>query len=218
MEKAKVLKVNGGYPLHTFEEVEDIYSVYITSSEDRQRIKEAYEFILEKHSGQLRKSGEPYYHHLLEVAYILAELHCGPNTIISGFLHDVVEDTNYTIDDIKKEFGDKVAGLVASESENKRPELPEEETWKIRKEETLEHLKDASIETKIVTLGDKLSNIRAIYRDYLELGDRLWDRFNQKDKSEHAWYYSSIADLLSDLNKYPAWKEYKDLVNRVFGE
>ena len=83
---------------------------------------------------------------------------------------------------------------------------------------TLEHLKNASIETKIVTLGDKLSNIRAIYRDYLELGDRLWDRFNQKDKSEHAWYYSSIADLLSDLNKYPAWKEYKDLVNRVFGE
>lgn len=176
-------------------------------------------FAVNAHAGMVRKgTNTPYIVHPMEAAAIVASMTNDKEVIAAAALHDVVEDTNYTIDDIKKEFGDKVAGLVASESENKRPELPEEETWKIRKEETLEHLKNASIETKIVTLGDKLSNIRAIYRDYLELGDRLWDRFNQKDKSEHAWYYSSIADLLSDLNKYPAWKEYKDLVNRVFGE
>ena len=68
MEKEKVLKVNGGYPLHTFEDIEDIYSVYITSKEDKAMIREAYEFIMMKHEGQLRRSGEPYYHHLLEVA------------------------------------------------------------------------------------------------------------------------------------------------------
>ena len=69
-----------------------------------------------------------------------------------------------------------------------------------------------------MTLGDKLSNIRAMYRDYLEIRDELWNRFNQKDKSEHAWYYKTIAELLSDLSDIPAYKEYVELVDEVFGE
>lgn len=162
-------------------------------------------FAVNAHTGMVRKGTDtPYIVHPMEAAAIVASMTNDKEVIAAAALHDVVEDTNYTIDYIKKEFGNRVASLVASETENKRPELPEEETWKIRKEETLEYLKDAPTETKIVTLGDKLSNIRAIYRDYLELGDKLWDRFNQKDKSEHAWYYSSIVGLLSDLNKYPA--------------
>ena len=99
--------VNGGYPLHTFQEVEDIYMTYISSPEDRRRIVEAYNFILQKHEGQTRKSGEPYYHHLVEVAYILVNLQCGPNTIIAGLLHDVVEDTDVTVEDIKKVWAKK---------------------------------------------------------------------------------------------------------------
>lgn len=175
-------------------------------------------FAVNAHTGMVRKGTDtPYIVHPMEAVVIVASMTSDKEVIAATVLHDVVEDTGHTIEDIKKEFGDRVAGLVASESENNRPELPEEETWKIRKEETLEHLKNASIETKMATLGDKLSNIRAIYRDYLKLGDKLWDRFNQKDKSEHTWYYSSIADLLSGLRKYPAWKEYKDLVNKVFG-
>ena len=104
--------VNGGYPLHTFQEVEDIYMLYISSPEDRRRIEEAYNFIIEKHQGQTRKSGEPYYHHLIEVAYILASLQSGPNTIIAGLLHDVVEDTDVTVEDIKKRWGEEVARIV----------------------------------------------------------------------------------------------------------
>ena len=95
--------VNGGYPLHTYEDVEEIFLSYISSKQDRQRIRSAYEFILKKHDGQKRKSGEPYYHHLIEVAYIIASLHAGPNTIIASFLHDVVEDTDVTIEDIQAE-------------------------------------------------------------------------------------------------------------------
>ena len=104
--------INGGYPLHTFQEVEDIYMLYISSPEDRRRIEEAYNFIIEKHKGQVRKSGEPYYHHLIEVAYILANLQSGPNTIIAGLLHDVVEDTDVTVEDIKKRWGEEVARIV----------------------------------------------------------------------------------------------------------
>lgn len=110
-----------------------------------------------------------------------------------------------------------MARLVATESEDKREDLPPEETWKIRKQETLEHLKNATREEKMITLGDKLSNIRAIYRDYSVVGDELWKRFNQKDKSEHAWYYRSIAELLSELGDTFAYKEYVGLVGKVFG-
>jgi myo-inositol-1(or 4)-monophosphatase len=68
----------------------------------------------------------------------------------------------------------------------------------------------------MIALGDKLSNVRAIYRDYQALGDKLWDRFNQKDKSEHGWYYRSIADATKELSKYPAWQEYERLVSILF--
>ena len=104
-ESEKKVPINGGYPLHTYEDVEEMFLTYISSPEDRRRIRDAYEFILEKHEGQKRKSGEPYYHHLIEVAYIIASLHSGPNTIIAAFLHDVVEDTDVTIEEIQRRGG-----------------------------------------------------------------------------------------------------------------
>jgi myo-inositol-1(or 4)-monophosphatase len=68
----------------------------------------------------------------------------------------------------------------------------------------------------MITLGDKLSNIRSIYRDYNTIGDALWQRFNQKEKNEHYWYYQSIADCLTELETYPAYKEYCDLIDKTF--
>jgi myo-inositol-1(or 4)-monophosphatase len=69
----------------------------------------------------------------------------------------------------------------------------------------------------MITLGDKLSNIRAMYRDYLVLGDELWNRFNQKDPKQHHWYYQGIAACLIELQEYPAYQEYCELVKKVFG-
>lgn len=177
-------------------------------------------FATEAHSGSFRKgTTTPYIVHPMEASAIVATMTNDKTILAAAALHDVVEDTDYTIDDIMKEFGEDVARLVSAESEDKRDNLPSEDTWKIRKQETLDHLKNkATKEEKMITLGDKLSNIRAMYRDYLEIGDELWDRFNQKDKSEHAWYYKTIAELLSDLNDTPAYQEYAELVNKVFGE
>jgi GTP diphosphokinase / guanosine-3',5'-bis(diphosphate) 3'-diphosphatase len=98
-----------GMHLHTFAEVQEVFFAYITKPEDREKIQKAYEFANEKHAGVFRKSGEPYIHHLIEVAYILAQLQAGPATITAGFLHDVVEDTDVTLDDIRRLFGDEVA-------------------------------------------------------------------------------------------------------------
>lgn len=177
-------------------------------------------FATKAHSGSFRKgTTTPYIVHPMEVSAIVATMTDDKTILAAAVLHDVVEDTDYTIDDIKKEFGENVARLVSAESEDKRDNLPPKATWKIRKQETLDYLKNqASKEEKMIALGDKLSNIRAIYRDYLEIGDELWNRFNQKDKSEHAWYYKSIAELLSDLSDIPAYQEYVELVDKVFSE
>jgi myo-inositol-1(or 4)-monophosphatase len=128
-----------------------------------------------------------------------------------------LEDTDVTFEQLEQKFG-HIAELVAEESENKRENQLPEQTWKIRKQETIEHFQNrATKEAKMIALGDKLSNIRAIYKDYQTLGDSLWERFNQKDKSEQGRYYKAMRDVLSELKDYPAWQEYSKLVDRVFG-
>ena len=163
MENKKA-PVNGGYPLHTFQEVEDIYMLYISSEDDRRRIKEAYDFIMHKHNGQFRKSGEPYYHHLVEVAYILASLQCGPNTIIAGLLHDVVEDTDVSIDEIKRRWGEEVSKIVDALTKIQRLKLS-----KITSEEfeAEDHRKifigmAKDIRVIIIKLADRLHNLRTL--------------------------------------------------------
>ena len=163
MENKKPL-VNGGYPLHTFQEVEDIYMLYISSSEDRKRIREAYDFIMLKHSNQFRKSGEPYYHHLIEVAYILASLQCGPNTIISGLLHDVVEDTDVTVEDIKKRWGEEVSKIVDALTKIQRLKLSKITSEEFEAEDHrkifLGMAKD--IRVILIKLADRLHNLRTL--------------------------------------------------------
>lgn len=174
-------------------------------------------FATKAHEGQFRKGTQiPYILHPMEAAAIVGTMTTDEEIIAGAVLHDVVEDTDTTVEDVINLFGARVGSLVASESENKREELPAESTWKVRKQETLDHLKTASIEVKMITLGDKLSNVRAIYRDYQKIGDELWQRFNQKDRKEHYWYYSSIAECLPELCEYQAYKEYCELVEIVF--
>ena len=164
MSKESKTLVNGGYPLHTFEQLEEKYKEYITKESDIKAIREAYQFIVNKHEGQFRKSGEPYYHHLLEVAYILASLRTGPITIIAGLLHDVVEDTDTSIDDIKKIWGEEVAKIVDSLTKIQRLKLS-----KISSEnfEAEDHRKifigmAKDIRVIIIKLADRLHNMRTL--------------------------------------------------------
>ena len=174
-------------------------------------------FATKVHKGQFRKGTEiPYILHPMEAAAIVGTMTTDNEIIAGAVLHDVVEDTDTTVQQVQELFGERVSKLVAAESEDKRENLSAESTWKIRKQETLDHLKTAPIDVKMITLGDKLSNIRAINRDYNTIGDTFWQRFNQKDKNEHYWYYQSIADCLKELNEYPAYKEYCELVKKIF--
>ena len=156
--------VNGGYPLHTFEQLEEVYKQYISDPKDLESIRRAYDFILEKHKGQTRKSGEPYYHHLIEVAYIIASLKSGPVTITAGLLHDVVEDTDTTIEDIEKGWGSEVAKIVDSLTKIQRLKLSKIESVDFEAED---HRKifigmAKDIRVILIKLADRLHNMRTL--------------------------------------------------------
>ncbi len=181
-------------------------------------VEKAVIFAAKAHEGMLRKGTSiPYIVHPIEAGAIAASLTDDTEVIAAAILHDVLEDTDTTESDIEKEFGSEVLRLVKGDSENKREDLPPEETWKIRKSETIDYLKNkADKKEKIIALSDKLSNLRAIYRDYINLGDKFWNRFNQKDKNEHAWYYGSFVETLSEYKGTAAYEEYCELINKVF--
>ena len=91
-------------------------------------------------------------------------------------------------------------------------------TWKERKQRDMDNLKAASREVKIVAIGDKLSNMRAIARDYRQKGDALWQIFRVKDKATHAWRYKGLRDALQELKDTFAFQEFDQLVEEIFGE
>lgn len=175
-------------------------------------------FAAQRHSGQRRKMQDtPYILHPIEVASIVGTMTADQETLAAAVLHDTVEDAGVTFEEIQENFGKRVALLVMTETENKREDRPAAETWRLRKEETLimlEHTKDSSV--KMMWLGDKLSNIRSFYRQYLKEGDAIWQHCNQKDPAEQAWYYRTIAKCLEELKEYEAYREYVRLVEAVF--
>lgn len=176
-------------------------------------VEKAVAFATRCHAGTYRKGTRiPYIVHPLETAVITSMMTKEEDMICAALLHDVVEDAGVTKEQLSKEFGIHVAQLVMDETEDKT------KSWKERKRNTLNHLKLASREGKILVLADKLSNLRTTARDYLLLGDGIWDRFNEKDKSQHAWYYVGVLECLTELKDYPAYEEYQNLCKLVFGQ
>ena len=183
-------------------------------------VSEAVVFAVKAHDGMRRKKSEaPYILHPMEAAVIVGTMTDDQNLIAAAALHDVVEDAGITIEEVEEKFGKRVRDLVASETEDKRADLPPTATWRVRKEESLEVLKNATDEAVLmVWLGDKLANMRALYRDFKVEGVAMWQRFNQQDPAEQAWYYRSIVRLTKALSHTSAWIEYKALTELVFGK
>lgn len=166
-----------------------------------------------------KKSASPYILHPMEAAAIVGTMTDDQNLIAAAILHDVVEDAGVSIEEIELRFGKRVRELVESETEDKRTDLPPVDTWRIRKEESLDVLKNTDDKgVLIVWLGDKLANMRSIYREWKMEGDAMWQRFNQKNVTEQAWYYRSIMELTKRLSDTSAWIEYKTLTELVFGK
>ena len=180
----------------------------------------AAEFAIRAHSGTVRKKEHiPYILHPMEVASIAATMSHEEELLAAAMLHDTVEDTDTSAEEIMDLFGSRVAELVASETEDKHRGRPATETWAIRKEESIAELKSTDDQAvKILWLSDKLSNMRSFHRMWLIQGDDMWKSFHQTDPAKQAWYYRTIMDAVSELREYDAWKEYRHLVEEVFQE
>ena len=174
-------------------------------------------FAVKAHEGQMRKDGSSYILHPLEVAVIAGTMTNDTDVLAAAVLHDTVEDTDTTADDILNSFGPRVAELVAHETEDKRPEMKASDSWKIRKEESLAVLKDSDVNSKILWVSDKLSNMRSLVRDYDTMGEKVFERFNEKDPKEQRWYHETVLEYTKELAEYSAYKEYKSLFDKVFG-
>ncbi len=184
------------------------------------KIENALIFAAKAHAGKYRKGTErPYIIHPLEVMSIVMRFTDDEDVLTAAVLHDTVEDTSVTIQRIEKEFGPRVAGLVASVTEDKKRQLPPEATWRARKWEMLFRMKKAERDVKIIWFADCLSNIRDIKMDYDRIGDDLWERFNQKDKELQGWYYRETVILLDDyyFEDDDLFRDFADLVFTVFG-
>ena len=175
---------------------------------DKEKIDFAFVYATEKHSKQFRKQTKiPYIVHIYEVYQYLREEGADQTTLIGGILHDIIEDTGTTAEEITNNFGDEVAKIVESESEDKR--LPYLE----RKTLHMQRLSKCDERTKLINCADKLSNLRSIYLDLCYFKDDVWNKFNGS-KDEIKKYYGMALEALksiSDREIYKKLKKYYDL-------
>lgn len=176
-------------------------------------INTAITFAAKAHINQRRKGTDiPYITHPFAVGMMLQKAQCSEEVIAAGILHDTLEDTNVTYNDIVETFGVRVAKLVQAASEHNKS-LP----WEARKQHTINMLKDISSEELQVIVADKLHNLQSIEADFQANGDSIWQRFNRGKRDQH-WYYASIVKALSSRKKeFKLIRELEREVKNVFG-
>ena len=186
---------------------------------DTTLVDAAIRFAVDAHAGTERRGkGFPYVIHVLEAMSIVATMTSDPELLAAAALHDTVEDTDVTLDRIREVFGARVASLVETETDIQLSEDGRQKSWRERKQAAIDRLAATSREAKMVALGDKLSNMRAIARDYRVKGDALWHIFHAPGgRADHAWHYCGLASSLSELSDTDAYREFTDLIERVFG-
>ncbi|MCG8604815.1 HD domain-containing protein [bacterium] len=177
---------------------------------------QAIEFAARAHSGQYRKTTRvPYIIHPLSVAKILIQNGCSEEVVTAGVLHDTLEDTSVTIQDLQKNFGSRVAQLIECASEP-----PKSESWETRKQHTLDLLKTASLEVMMIVGADKLDNVRSIREDYCKLGESIWSCFS-RPKEQQSWYFESLVEIFAEhqgeVGQVDLFQEFAWEVEKLFG-
>lgn len=171
----------------------------------------AAQFAIEAHHGTERRGkGFPYILHPMEAAIIVSSITNDPEMLAAAILHDTVEDTDATIEQIEELFGKRVAQLVNIDTAEVG--LP----WRTKRQKQMERIAASNRDSKIVAIGDKLSNLRGITRDYCKQGEELWKRFHAPGgKADIVWYYSGLATALADLADTAPYKEYLTLLEKI---
>ncbi|MCP3031753.1 HD domain-containing protein [Halobacillus sp. A1] len=176
-------------------------------------LSKAEAFAVKAHQGQKRKSSnEDYIVHPIRVAETLKQAGSSEELVCAGYLHDVVEDTPYELEDIEREFGSRVRSLVAAHTEDKT------KSWYERKAHTIETVRISSIDVKSLIIADKLDNLRSIEEHYNIVGEAVWSYF-KAGYDLQKWYYQSVENnMYTGLEeKAPSFfTSYSDAVQRFF--
>ncbi len=174
-------------------------------------INKAIIFATNAHEGQLRKvSQSPFIIHPLAVGCLLADVGEAEEVVVAGILHDTVEDTEVSLEQIGELFGDSVMQLVDGCSENKTL------SWKERKTNTIEFLETASEQVCIITCADKIHNLSVSIEGIREQGKDFFVHFN-KGYEDQKWYYSSIKNVLQQrIPHHPLFEVYKKAYEDAF--
>ena len=182
------------------------------------RFEESLIFSVRKHANQFRKQTNiPYVSHLLATCGLVME-HGGTETeVIAALLHDAAEDQGgvAVLMDIRRRFGDEVADIVMTCSDDMPDDGAEKDEWTVRKKRHIEHLKKSSRSVLLVTMADKIHNLRTILTDLHVLNvEAMWKRFNATPK-ESSWYYRSLQEICAARNDLPKlmFLELTELVN-----
>lgn len=156
----------------------------------------AKEFAIKAHEGQFRKlSGNPVILHPIMVGEILESFGFDEEIITAGYLHDTVEDTSITIEDIENNFGSRVAKLVSYATE------PDQSlSWEERKQHTINVVKTNSIEDIAVILADKISNIECLVEELQLQGLSVFNVFKRGAESQ-LWYFEGVYNAALESNK-----------------
>ncbi len=189
------------------------------SIEDMQRVRDAYTLAAEAHKEQRRKTGEPYIIHPIAVARIVAEeLELGANPVIAAFLHDVVEDTDYTIEDIRERFGDDVAFLVGVVTKQKKEKY--EQSKQVDNYRQILASVQYDVRAILIKLADRLHNMRTL--------DSMRPDKQMKIAGETDYFYAPLANRLglyhikSELEnlsfRYRCPREYAEIDKLICNE
>ena len=191
--------------------VQNMLHLFEKEGNQMNQLEKAQQLATKAHENQTRKnSSEPYIEHPKRVAMLLKEAGFPEEVVIAGYLHDVVEDTPITIEDIRDQFGEEVAEIVAYHTEDKTL------SWEERKQHTINAFKTAPYHVQALIIADKLDNLQSVVEQYNQMGDKVWDAF-KRGKEQQAWYNCSIAKEIPQLENPPLYFErYKQLVEQFF--
>lgn len=178
--------------------------------------EKAKRFAINAHKGEVRKSepDKPMIMHPIGVGMLLEEYGYDDEVVSAGYLHDVVEDTSYTIFDIEKEFGKGVADLVMGASE------PDKSlSWEERKIHTIEETKNLPLRNKLVICADKINNLEDLMIKFTKNGNRDFSAF-KRGEDKQRWYYTSVYESLiyNEDKNLPLFKRLENVLEVVFKE
>lgn len=184
-------------------------------SENVNIIEKALMYAMIAHSSQVRKGKpeEPAIVHPIAVAEILRCYGADKNVIAASYLHDVPEDTKFTLEDIKRNFGEDIAHLidVASELDKSKP-------WEERKQNKINKMKEKVLREKLVVIADKISNIEDMNRVFKEKGYKDFSAFNRGEEKQEWYYRNMYKSLITNEDKQnPLFIRLEKGINNVFG-